>query len=211
MEKEPDIVSPNHKSQITNQQSVQGFTLTEILLVVAIIAMIGGLGGGYGVNSYRKLLVEKSARQFLLMARYARIVAIERQRPYELLLDPNNEGFFLTTVETDPRTGESQKVLVRDYFCRPVKFEGDVKFEDMRLLAYGQGASEGLSLEGRILFYPSGAADSAIVQIGDGKTHYSIAIVAATGKATLHPGPIGEVRTGSVDLDAQEGDGALVR
>lgn len=179
--------------------------------MVAIIAMIGGLGGGYGVNSYRKLLVEKSARQFLLMARYARIVAIERQRPYELLLDPNNEGFFLTTVETDPRTGESQKVLVRDYFCRPVKFEGDVKFEDMRLLAYGQGASEGLSLEGRILFYPSGAADSAIVQIGDGKTHYSIAIVAATGKATLHPGPIGEVRTGSVDLDAQEGDGALVR
>jgi len=204
-------VSPNHKSQVTSQKSVQGFTLTEILLVVAIIAMIGGLGGGYGVNSYRKLLVEKSARQFLLMARYARIVAIERQRPYELLLDPNNQGFFLTTVETDPSTGQSQKVVVRDYFCKPVKFEGDVKFEDVRSLAYGQNASEDMGLESRILFYPSGAAESVIVQIGDGKTHYSISIVAATGKASLHAGPIAEVRTGSVDLDAEEGDGALVR
>ncbi len=204
-------MSPNHKSEIPRPQSVQGFTLTEILLVVAIVAMISGLGGGYGINSYRRLLVEKSGRQFLLMARYARIMAIERQRPYELLLDPNNQGFFLATVETDPRTGESRKVAVRDYFCKPVKFEGGVKFEDMRLLAYGQDAAEGLSLEGRILFYSNGTADSAIVQIGDSKTHYSIAIVAATGKASLYAGPIAEVRTGSVDLDAQEGGGARVQ
>ncbi|MEN6337589.1 MAG: prepilin-type N-terminal cleavage/methylation domain-containing protein, partial [Phycisphaerales bacterium] len=192
-------MSPNQKSQIRNRKSTRGFTLTEILLVVAIIAMVGGLGSGYCVGTYKKLLVEKAARQFLLMARYARIMAIEQQKPYELEIDPNNQGFLLATVQADPRTGESQKVLVRDYFCKPVKFEGDVKFEDVQLLAYGEGSSSEVDLESRIQFFPSGAAESAIVQIGDGKTHYSVAVVAATGKASLYVGLTTDVKTASID------------
>ena len=204
-------MSPNQKSQIINRKSVAGFTLIEILLVVAIIAMIGGLGSGYCVGTYKKLLVEKAARQFLLMARYARIMAIEQQKPYELQIDPNNQGFILATMQTDPQTGESQKALVRDFFCKPVEFEGDVKFEDVQLLAYAEGSSGDEGFESRIVFFPSGSAESAIVQIGDGKTHYSIAVVAATGKASLSAGLTTEVRTASVDLDMQEENRTSVR
>jgi len=189
----------------------RGFTLTEILLVVAIIAMVGGLGSGYCVGTYKKLLVEKAARQFLLMARYARIMAIEQQRSYEVQIDPNNQGFLLATVQTDPQTGESQKTLVRDFFCKPVEFEGDVEFEDVQLLGYAEGSSDESGMESRIVFFPSGSAESAIVQIGDGKTHYSIAVVAATGKASLYLGLTTDVKTASIDLDLEEGSRTSLR
>ncbi len=197
-------MSPNQKSKIINQKWAHGFTLTEILLVVAMIAMVGGLGSGYCVGTYKRLLVEKAARQFLLMARYARIMAIEQQRPYELMIDPNNQGFFLATAEADPETGESQKTIVRDFFCKPVQFEGEVKFENVQMTLSAGGSSEAGEAEQKIMFLPNGSAESAILQIGDGKSHYSIAVVAATGKASLYAGEVKEIQTASIDLDLQE-------
>lgn len=195
---------PNQKSKIIDQKSVAGFTLTEILLVVAIIAMVAGLGSGYCVGTYKRLIVEKAARQFLLMARYARIMAIEQQRPYDLMIDPNNQGFFLATAQMDPATGESRRAIVRDYFCKPVEFEGDVRFEDVQLALYAEDPTSDAAGEQKLVFLPNGSAQSAVFQIGDGKSHYSIAIVAATGKASLYPGVATEIKTASIDLDLQE-------
>jgi prepilin-type N-terminal cleavage/methylation domain-containing protein len=197
-------VSANQKSKIINRKSASGFTLTEILLVVAIIAMVGGLGSGYCVGTYKRLIVEKAARQFLLMARYARIMAIEQQRPYELLIDPNNQGFFLSTAQANPETGESQRSIVRDFFCKPVQFEGDVKFEDVQLTMSPEDSSGEGDSEQKIVFFPNGSAQSAILQIGDGKSRYSIAVVAATGKAGLYTGETKEIRTASIDLDLEQ-------
>jgi prepilin-type N-terminal cleavage/methylation domain-containing protein len=196
-------VSSDRKSQITNQQLAQAFTLVEILLVVAILAMMAGLGGGYCIGTYKRLLVEKTARQLLLMATYARIMAIEQQRPYELQLDAGNRGFLLMTTEMNPQTGETERVLVRDFYCRPVEFEGEIQFEDVKLeIAAGESA-DGTDLEQKIVFLPNGSAESAVLQIGDGKSHYTLAVVAATGKATLYEGTAENVDTVSVDLDLQ--------
>jgi prepilin-type N-terminal cleavage/methylation domain-containing protein len=181
----------------------RGFTLTEILLVVAIIAMVGGLGGGYCVGSYKRLLVEKAARQFLMMAMYARIMAIEQQRPYELQLDVGNKGFLLATTEVNKDTGQTERIIVRDYYCRPVEFEGDVKFEDVRMMSMTSELPEQSDLERKVVFLPSGSAGSAVVQIGDGKSHYTVAVVAATGKASLYAGEAKEAKTGSIDLDVR--------
>lgn len=196
-------MSTHQKSKIENQKPARGFTLTEILLVVAIIAMVGGLGSGYAVGTYKKLLVEKAARHFLLMARYARVMAIEQHRPYELQIDPNNRGFFLTTTQANPQTGDSERIVVRDFFCKPVQFEGQVQFEDVQMMQYGDDRPGDAGMEQKIVFLPNGSAESAVLQIGDGRTHYSIAVVAATGKASLYPGPAQEIRTASVDLDLQ--------
>ncbi len=201
-------MSANQKSKIINPKSGRGFTLTEILLVVAIIAMIGGLGSGYCVGTYKKLIVEKAARQFLLTARYARIMAIEQQRPYELQIDPNNQGFLLATTQTDPETGETREVAVQDFFCKPVRFEGEVKFEDVQMALYAEGSADETGSEQGIVFYPNGSAESAVFQLGDGKSHYSVAIVAATGKASLYPGETKDIKTTSIDLDAQEWGGS---
>jgi prepilin-type N-terminal cleavage/methylation domain-containing protein len=187
---------------------IPGFTLTELLLVVSIIVLLGGLGGGLYVGTYKKLLVEKTARQFLLTARYARIAAVEQQRPYELQLANDNKGFLLATTQINTATGQSEKTLIKDLYCRPVTFEGEVQFESVQIIPLNGTTtiSEG-EPEQKITFWPSGGAEAAVVQIGDGKTHYTIAVVAATGKATLYDGPATEVRTASIDLDmGQEGE-----
>lgn len=196
-------MSPNQKSRIINQKSPPGFTLIEILLVVVIITMIAGLGGGYCVGTYKRLAVERTARQLLLMATYARIMAIEQQRPYELQVDPGNRGFLLATTGVNEQTGDTEQVIVRDYYCKPVEFDGDVKFESVVLTTATGEPLAGSEEEQKVIFLPNGSAETAILQVGDGKNHYTVAVVAATGKATLYEGTLKEVQMVSIDLDLQ--------
>jgi prepilin-type N-terminal cleavage/methylation domain-containing protein len=195
-------VPPNQKSKIKNQKPGRGFTLIEVLVVVAIIVVLAGLGGGLYVGTYRGLLVEKAARQLLLTARYARIAAIEHQRTYELQLDPE-QGFLLATTQPNRTTGQTEQIIVKDYYCRPVEFEGDVKVEDLKLEGPAGGLLDDVDQVKRITFLPNGSAQSAVIQIGDQKRHYTVAIVASTGRATLYRGQAEQVKNATIDLDTE--------
>ena len=183
------------------------FTLTELLLVVAIIALVGSVGGGMYVGSYKRLLVEKAARQFLLTAKYARIMAIEQGRPYVLQLVPASEerqqGFMVTTTQWNAETGVSELKIVKDYYCKPVEFEGDVTYESVKITAVAAEEREEDEGQQKITFLPNGSAESAVVQLGDGKTHYTVAIVASTGKASFHEGTAEDIEVAIIDLDAR--------
>jgi prepilin-type N-terminal cleavage/methylation domain-containing protein len=198
--------SREHGDPVRRDAGPTGFTLIELMLVIAIVVLLGSLGTGMYAGSYKKLLVEKASRQFLLMARYASIAAIEQQQPYDLEFD-KDKGFGLTTTQRNETTGQTEKISVKNYYCRPVEFEGDVKFEDAKIASMTSEpltAEEGT--EQTITFLPNGTAQSAVVQIGDGKTHYTIAVVASTARATLYWGPadkITNVKNTTVDLDVQ--------
>jgi len=105
-----------------------------MLLVIAVIGLVSGLGAGLYMGTYKRMLVDKAARGFVLTAKYGRIMAIEKQRQYKIKLDGENRGFSLVTTEWDEATGQAGEVIVKDYYCKPVEFEGDVKFEDIQIV-----------------------------------------------------------------------------
>ena len=180
-----------------------GFTIAEMLLVVVLIVLIAGVGGGFTVGTYKKMLTEKAARQFFLASKYARITAIERQSICRIELDTENNSFALIVEQLNSQTGETEKVGVQDIFFRPVQMAGDVEFEGVKI---DSAVSEELleQAESRsIAFSPDGTAQSAVIQIGDGKNHITVSISAATGKVKMYPGTAQEVKVGTIDLDEQ--------
>jgi type II secretion system protein H len=181
--------------------NAKGFTLVELLLVVAIVALLGSVGGGMYMGSYERVLVEKAARQFFLAAKYARIMAIEQGQPYELNLDTEAKAFAVTTTQWNAETGTGEKVLVRDYYCKPVELEGNVAFEAVKIMMLAAGPTSDEAVQQKIVFRPNGSAESALVQLGDGQTHYTVAILASTGKVSLTVGTADEVKMAVVDLD----------
>jgi len=180
-----------------------GFTIPEVLVVVVIIALVASVGGGFYMGTYKHMLTKKSARYFLLAAKYARIMAIERQSPCRIELDADNGGFWLVIDELDEETGRTEQVLVRDLYFKPVEFEGDVKFEDIQIVPVSLEQMTDSDDETTIIFSPNGTAPLAVIQIGDGKNHYTVSICAATGKATMHFGTAEEVEISTVDLDEE--------
>ena len=186
-----------------------GFTITEMLVVVVIIALVASVGGGIYVGTYKRMLVEKAARDFVLAAKLARIMAIERQTPYKIKLaaDAANNGFGLVIDEFNQETEQTEQVVVRDLYFKPVEFGGDVKFEGVQITPAGWEAATETDEAGEIVFSPSGTADSAVIQIGDGKNHYTVSISAATGRATMYFGTAEkvkeEVKIGTIDLEKE--------
>jgi len=183
----------------TRRTQRAGFTLVEVLLVVMIVALVAGVGGGIYVGTYKRLLVEKAARGFVLGARYARIKAVERQSPCIMKLDTKNEAFGLLIYAMVENAGETTLVALRDsYFKKPVEFADGVEFEHVSITAVGGSDS---AQGDEIVFAPDGTAQWAVVQIGNGSNHYTVSINGATGKARMQFGVADSVETGPRDLE----------
>jgi prepilin-type N-terminal cleavage/methylation domain-containing protein len=181
----------------------KAFTIAELLVVVVIIGLLTGAGAGLYVGTFKKLQVEKAAYDFFLTAKYARLMAVEKQNEYKMRLDLTNKQFYLTTVSWDEENARSQQEIIKNYYCKPVQLQGDVVFEAVQIVPSGwETESVGDELK-TITFSPNGTAQSSVVQIGDGKTHYSISISPATGRAKISFGTAENVKVGTVDLDAE--------
>jgi prepilin-type N-terminal cleavage/methylation domain-containing protein len=178
-----------------------GFTIIELMLVISIIALMAGATGAMYFGTHKRMLVEKAARDILLAARYARLVAVEKQTKCKLMLDETNNSFFLTIppLDSQPDAGET---VITDQYSKPRQFAGDVKFEEARITSTTRSGSTGP--EAMIVFRPNGTADSAVLQIGDGKNHYTVYIMAATGKGRVQFGRATETGLEVLDLDDEQ-------
>lgn len=181
-----------------------GFTLAEMLLVVLMVVLLAGLGGGIWTGTYKKMQVEKAARDFFLAAEYARITAIERRGPCKLELDTENSRYMLTIYGFDPDTGQTEEMAVGErYLSKVIELDGDVEFEDVRVSVMNRQEWDQTGAADAIVFLPNGTSQSAVVQIGDGKHHMTISVCAATGRAKVQPGTAQNVSSSIIDLDEQ--------
>ncbi|MHC4507886.1 MAG: pilus assembly FimT family protein [Planctomycetota bacterium] len=180
-----------------------GFTIPEMLLVVLIIGLITSAGTGLYVGTFRGMQIRKAALDFLLTARYARLMALERQTRCTMELDMANHAFSLTMLRRDEASQEMTLETVRDMYCKPVQFEGDVQFEAVEVVPGVWETQTDGEQQKTIVFSPNGTAEEAVVQIGNGRTHYTISINAATSRAKMYFGTAENVEVTTTDLDAE--------
>jgi prepilin-type N-terminal cleavage/methylation domain-containing protein len=196
---------PVMRSATAHTPQISGFTLIELMVVVVVIALAAGLGGGVYVGSYKRMMVEKAARDVWSLAKYARIAAIEKQQTLYLEIDRTNRRCWVGTAEVDANSvSAAEGGMIRNQYCRPVELPSGVEIEELAV-----GVSESADVTAgdaypRIIFRPNGSAESAAIGIGDGKTHYGITINGATGTSRLVLGEAAPVADLTIDLEARE-------
>ena len=178
----------------------------ELLAVVALIGLLATTGGGICYGTYKRMLAEKGAKGVYLSAKYARLLAVERQMQCRLVLDEEGSSYclILGDMSYDEDEVSSQKII-SDAYAKPAQFGGDVKFEQITIASSYQAEIESDDEgDGKVIvFYPDGTADTASLQIGDGTHQYAV-YVTATGKAHVRFGEATEVPVEIVDLDAEQ-------
>lgn len=179
-----------------------GFSLVELLVVISLISLVASLSGSRLVGAFERLKLDRTANDLLLAAQYARVTAIEKQKQYKLYLDARNNEFYLVTPIFDEINGFMGEEIVQDTYCKPVLLENDITFEDIEVTPIGIETNNLTNDLSVIVFSPDGTAQTAVVQIGNGKMHYTLSVIAATGKVKLYPGTIDNVKITTVDLDA---------
>ena len=113
---------------IRGKKQIMGFTLVELLVVVLLVVMLAGVMGGGYFRQHKKRQVDKTAQEFLLAAKYARVVAVERQVPCTLKLDKSAGRFYLTVDEVDSTGAEAEEVVLSNAYTKPVELPGEVQF-----------------------------------------------------------------------------------
>ncbi len=181
-----------------------GFTLIELLAVIALIALMASATGSMAYGTYKKMLVEKAAKEIYLAAKYARLLAVEKQTYCRLMLDEESRAFCLTTGSANLMSEGAAARLVADAYSKPTQFGGDVKFEAIKVVSSYLAETGSEDESKSIVFYPDGTADTAAVQIGDGKNHYAVYVLSATGKVRVQLDEVDEMPVAIVDLDMAE-------
>ena len=183
----------------------KGFTLVEMILVIILISLMAGIGGGFAAGTFKSLQVKKAARDFLVTAKFARITAIEQQEICAIEINKDENLYGAVVERYNPESGEVERVLVRNQFSKPEKLPGSVQFEEIQVNNLGVPLTmeeSGASMF--ILFYPDGTSQASIVQIGDGKDHFTITINPVTGRTKLFNGTADKAETGVVDLNLEQ-------
>ncbi len=88
------------KNQLLINQSQQGFSLVEIMVVVVILTIFAGMMTlSVGSSDSRKNMAFYEHLQSNL--RYIRLLSAEQMQPYGIFLKKNNDGYQIVTVKLD--------------------------------------------------------------------------------------------------------------
>ena len=178
--------------------SRRAFTFVELMVVTLLIALLAGSSIRGSALTFRKMQVERAAREVFLSAQFARIQAIDTQRSAQVTLDPKTRSL---SVMAGVRKGQQ---LVRNAYSRPYQFAEEVTFERIDIMPTrpSENLTEDPTANTVITFRPDGSADAAVVQVGNGKTHWTVYISSGTGAARAEPGVAKEQSaTMVIDLD----------
>jgi type II secretion system protein H len=145
----------------------RAFTLLELILVMAIIAIIVGMAVPNLHGFARGRRAAECADQIVALTRYARTQSITQGVPYRLNVSPSDGTYWLTMQQDDGQFAPMQNSL-------GLKFQAP---EGTKLSWTAPGHQDGQY----ILFQPNGRVEQAEVQLmdADGQT-FVIGCLSAT-------------------------------
>lgn len=156
----------------------RGFSVIEMLVVLAMITILSGMGVlAYGSFRRQRLLPE-GARQVASVLLTARDFSISQNRDYEVTIDIDRD---LVWVNRGAEGGP-------DYLAKVTTPVNTPDF--IRILQVVKGGTTYTSGRVPIAFFPDGTAESATVTLGeeydDGET-VSIRVYHSTGRSRILP------------------------
>lgn len=179
------------------------FTLIEIMVVVAIIAVLSAMAVPSLMGSYRKAELADQTQQLYDAARYTQRMAVVKQRTLRLVLvlqDPEHDGrssYHIELASTDLDEPEAY-TKANGGSVKPTVFPETLRLLDVKL---GNGEAE-WSDTLAVRFFADGSADGAVIQLGDDQRVRSIVIDAATGRVESVPRRVEAPPNLREDLDA---------
>lgn len=184
--------------------------MIELLAVAALVGILASIS----VLRYSKMgsqtALTNQARQLYLIAKYARIAAIEKQTVVALRLDEAQQMLYLEAAiqnqddQTFSAMNAQQEILaeqmespiLKNTYTRPLALDKKLLVE--QFLVDGTDGPQTQSL-----FYPDGKAQACLIQLGDGVRHAHV-MISQTGRVTMQNGAAEQFMTGRVDLDSTE-------
>ena len=148
------------------QRKARGVSLLEMLLVVALLAVISVLAAGAMTGGFAGMQLRSQAKQITAQLRYTRTHAIATGQPQRFTIDPQAH----TWAAPNDRSGEIPEKL-------QVRFIGAREVQPRR----GEGA---------IVFFPDGASTGGRVQLSANKAAMNIDVTWLTGEVRLRRGEV---------------------
>ena len=145
-----------------------GFTLLEIILVMAIIALASVLAAAAMGGGFRGLQLTASAKQIAANLRYTRSQAIATGKPQRFVIDPR-----------------------RHVWLAPKAHHGEIPAK-LGIVFIGAREVQPQAGVGAIQFFPDGAATGGRIQLTSGKVARDIDVAWLTGQVQIKHGIPGQ-------------------
>jgi len=164
-----------------------GFSLLELVVVVAIMAMMASLVGIRYYQRMEKVVLRGAAYRVLNMAQYGRLLAGEEHRPCRLNINLTDGTYWLTEqltgIPVDDESYEEggQELTISDSYARPSALPERIKFKMVEVAGLVVEGSGEVAIE----FKADGTAESSSIQIGGDKRVYTVVIEPWTGRAEV--------------------------
>ena len=182
----------------------RAMTLIEILVVIMVLGVVGGISGGVYAGSYHKMQVRRAALAFLVMMRTAQMRAIELQQPMTLHIEQQSGQVWVTYWKANEDGTTAEERIAEDPMLKRIQLHESVMLERVEINAERVDRMNGRQTSNVITFAPDGTSDNAVIQIGNGRIHYTLTAVSASGRIYLTKGVHNTTKQYVVDLEAQE-------
>ena len=146
----------------------RGFTLLEIVLVMAIIALASVLAAAAMTGGFKGMQLKASAKEIASNLRYTRTQAIATGKPQRFVIDPAKHAW---------QAPNAHHGTIPDKLG--IEFTG----------AREARANAARTDQGAIEFFPDGAATGGRIRLTAGKSAWDIDVAWLTGQVQLRQGP----------------------